>query len=194
MEKVPRVVYTREFKEEAVKMVTEAGLSVPEVARRISVGTSTVAYWIKLAKEGRLSDGRRQRPVTGEEMELARLKRENAELKTEVSEMEKVPRAVYTKEFKEEAVKMVREAGLSVPEVARRISVGPSTIAYWVKLAKEGRLGNGGRQRPVTGEEMELARLKRENAELKMEREILKKATAFFAKESSGGSTSSGSK
>ncbi len=98
--------------------------------------------------------------------------------------MEKVPRAVYTKEFKEEAVKMVTEAGLSVPEVARRISVGPSTIAYWVKLAKEGRLSNGGRQRPVSGEEMEMARLKRENAELKMEREILKKAAAYFAKES----------
>ncbi len=98
--------------------------------------------------------------------------------------MEKIPRAVYTKEFKEEAVKMVTETGLSVPEGARRISVSTSTVAYWVKLAKEGRLSNGGRQRPVTGEEMELARLKRENAELKMEREILKKAAAYFAKES----------
>jgi len=98
--------------------------------------------------------------------------------------MEKVPKGVYTKEFKEEAVKMVTETGLSVPEVARRISVGPSTIAYWVKLAKEGGLFNGGRQRPVSGEQMEIARLKRENAELKMEREILKKAAAYFAKES----------
>jgi transposase len=104
--------------------------------------------------------------------------------------MEKVPRVVYTREFKEEAVKMVTEAGLSVPEVARRISVGTSTIAYWVKLAKEGRLSNGGRQRAVTGEEMEIARLKRENAELKMERDILRKATAYFAKESLRGTRS----
>ena len=104
--------------------------------------------------------------------------------------MEKVPRVVYTKEFKEEAVKMVTEAGLSVPEVGRRVSVSTSTIAYWVKLAKEGRLCNGGRQRPVSGEQMEMARLKRENAELKMERDILKKAAAYFAKESLRGTRS----
>ncbi len=104
--------------------------------------------------------------------------------------MEKIPKGVYTKEFKEEAVKMVTEAGLSVPEVARRISVGPSTIAYWVKLSKEGRLSNGGRQRPVSGEQMEISRLKRENAELKMEREILKKTAAYFAKESLRGTRS----
>ncbi len=104
--------------------------------------------------------------------------------------MEKVPRVVYTREFKEEAVKMVTEAGLSVPEVARRVSVSTSTIAYWVKLAKEGWLSNGGRQRPVSGEQMEIARLKRENAELKMERDILKKAAAYFAKESLRGTRS----
>ena len=104
--------------------------------------------------------------------------------------MERVPRVVYTKEFKEEAVKMVTEAGLSIPEVARRVSVSTSTIAYWVKMAKAGVLSNGGKQRPVTGEQMELARLKRENAELKMERDILKKAAAYFAKESLRGTRS----
>ncbi len=104
--------------------------------------------------------------------------------------MEKVPRVVYTKEFKEEAVKMVTEAGLSIPEVARRVSVSASTIRYWVTLAKEGRLSRGGKQRSVTTEQMELARLKRENAELKMEREILKKAAAYFAKESLRGTRS----
>ena len=104
--------------------------------------------------------------------------------------MERVPRVVYTKEFKEEAVKMVTEAGLSVPEVARRVSVSTSTIAYWVKMAKEGRLSNGGKQRPVTGEQMEVTRLKREVAELRMERDILKKAAAYFAKESLRGTRS----
>ena len=104
--------------------------------------------------------------------------------------MERVPRVVYTKEFKEEAVKMVTEAGLSIPEVARRVSVSTSTIAYWVKMAKEGRLSNGGKQRPVTGEQMEVARLKREVAELRMERDILKKAAAYFAKESLRGTRS----
>jgi transposase len=104
--------------------------------------------------------------------------------------MERVPRVVYTKEFKEEAAKMVTEAGLSIPEVARRVSVSKSTIAYWVKLAKEGILSNDGKQRPVTGEQMEVARLRREVAELRMERDILKKAAAYFAKESLRGTRS----
>jgi transposase len=88
--------------------------------------------------------------------------------------MERVPRVVYTKEFKEEAVNMVTEAGLSIPEVARRVSVSTSTITYWVKLAKEGALSNDGKQRPVTAEQMEVARLRHEVTELRMERDILK--------------------
>ena len=99
--------------------------------------------------------------------------------------MEKVSKGVFTKEFKEEAVKMVTEGGLTVPEVGRRLSIPRSTLAHWVKIAKEGRLSDTGKQqRPVTGEQMELARLKREIAELKMERDILKKSAAYFAKES----------
>ena len=104
--------------------------------------------------------------------------------------MERVPKVVYTMEFKEEVVKMVTEAGLSIPEVGRRVSVAKSTITYWVKLAKEGTLSNNGKQRPVTGEQMEVARLKREVAELRMERDILKKAAAYFAKESLRGTRS----
>ena len=87
--------------------------------------------------------------------------------------MERVPKGVYTREFKEEVVKLVTEAGLSIPEVARRLSVGKSTIEYWVRKAKAGTLSDQGRK-TVTAEEMELNRLRRENAELKVEREILK--------------------
>jgi transposase len=101
--------------------------------------------------------------------------------------MERVPKGVYTKEFKEEAVKLVTEAGLGIPEVARRLSVGKSTIEYWVRKAKKGSLSG---QDKVTAEEMELNRLRRENAELKMEREILNKATAYFARESLKGTRS----
>jgi transposase len=105
--------------------------------------------------------------------------------------MEKVPKAVFTKEFKEEAVKMVLEDKLSIPEVGRRLSIPKSTLAHWVKIAKEGKLSdNGKKQRPVTGEQMEVARLKREIAELRMERDILKNATAYFAKESLKGTRS----
>jgi transposase len=61
----------------------------------------------------------------------------------------------------------------------------PSTIGNWVKAFKEGRLGEVGKTyRPLTEVEMELARVKKENSDLKMERDILKKAAAYFARES----------
>jgi transposase len=104
--------------------------------------------------------------------------------------MERIPRGVYTKEFKEEAVKLVTNAGLSVPEVSRRLAVGKSTLEYWVRRTKEGALSDSSRKRGVSAEDMELARLRKENAELKMEREILKKAAAYFAKESLKGARS----
>ena len=105
--------------------------------------------------------------------------------------MEKIPKGVYTKEFKEEAVKLVTEGGLSMPEVGRRLSIAPSTIRYWIKASKEGKLKEVGKQqRPLTEVEMELARVKRELAIVKMERDILKNATAYFAKESLPGTRS----
>lgn len=98
---------------------------------------------------------------------------------------ERIPNGRYTKEFREEAVKLITEGGLKIPEVGRRLSLAPSTIAYWVKAYKAGKLREVGQaQRPLTEIEMELARTKRELAEVKMERDILKKATAYFAKES----------
>jgi len=96
-----------------------------------------------------------------------------------------VPQGRYTKEFREEAVKLVTEERLSLPEAARRLSLPPSTIASWVKAYKAGRLGEVGKTyRPLTDVEMELARTRKELAEVKMERDILKKAAAYFAKES----------
>jgi transposase len=105
--------------------------------------------------------------------------------------MERIPRAIYTKELREEAVKLVTEGGLKIPEVGRRLSVAASTIRYWVKASREGKLKEVGKhQRPLTEIEMELARVKRELAEARMERDILKKAAAYFAKESLPGTRS----
>ena len=99
--------------------------------------------------------------------------------------MKGVPQGRYTREFREEAVKMVTEERISLPEVARRLSLPPSTLATWVKQFKAGRLGEVGKTyRPLTEIEMDLARTKRELAEVKMERDILKKAAAYFARES----------
>jgi len=96
-----------------------------------------------------------------------------------------IPQGRYTKEFREEAVKLITEEKLSLPEVARRLSLPPSTIGNWVKAYKAGRLGEVGKTyRPLTEIEMELARTKKELVEVKMERDILKKAAAYFARES----------
>ena len=99
--------------------------------------------------------------------------------------MKGIPQGRYTKEFREEAVKLITEEKLSLPEAARRLSLPPSTLGNWVKQFKAGRLGEVGKTyRPLTEIEMDLARTKRELAEVKMERDILKKAAAYFAKES----------
>jgi len=99
--------------------------------------------------------------------------------------MKGIPQGRYTKEFRWEAVKLVTEERLSLPEAARRLSLPPSTLANWAKACKAGRLGEIGKTyRSLTEIEMELARTKKELAEVKMERDILKKAAAYFAKES----------
>jgi len=99
--------------------------------------------------------------------------------------MERLPRGKYTKEFREEAVKLITEGKLSYPEAGRRLQLAPTTLMNWVKAQKAGKLGEIGKSyRPLTEVEMELARVKKENATLKMECEILKKAAAYFAKES----------
>ena len=82
-------------------------------------------------------------------------------------------------------MKLVTEEKLSLPEAARRLSLAPSTLGYWVKAFRTGKLGDIGKSyRPLTEIEIELARAKKELVEVKMERDILKKAAAYFAKES----------
>jgi len=99
--------------------------------------------------------------------------------------MERIPKGVYTKELRGEAVRLVKEDGLTAPEVGRRLSIATSTIRYWMKAHdNKGTLSGVGKQRKVLSEtEMELARLKRELAQVTMERDFLKKAAAYFAKE-----------
>ena len=77
------------------------------------------------------------------------------------------------------------EGGLSVGEAAMRLSLPKSTLENWVRAFKAGKLERiGSNHRPLTDVEMELARVKRELAMVRMERDILKKAAAYFAKES----------
>ena len=88
--------------------------------------------------------------------------------------MERISYGKNTKEFREEAVKLVVEGGLSVMEAGRRLSVASATIGNWVKAFKAGKLGDVCKtHRVLSDKEMELVRLKRELAEVKMERDIL---------------------
>jgi transposase len=99
--------------------------------------------------------------------------------------MKGIPQGRYTKEFRQEAVRMVMDGGISLPEAARSLSLPPSTLGNWVKAHKAGKLKDIGKNyRQLTEIEMELTRTKKELAEVKMERDILKKAAAYFAKES----------
>ena len=89
----------------------------------------------------------------------------------------------FSREFKLEAVRLVSERGLSVAEVARDLDIHANLLRGWKRqLGKEGEqafAGNG----KLTAHEEELRQLREEVRKLRMERDILKKATAFFAKE-----------
>ena len=90
------------------------------------------------------------------------------------------PRRRFTDEFKQQAVRLVLDEGKGVTAVARELDLVPSALAQWVKQARADR--SKGRTGLTTAEREELARLRRENRILQEEREILKKAAAFFAK------------
>ena len=93
-------------------------------------------------------------------------------------------RRTYTSQFKREAVELVDREGVSVAEAARRLGVDQTLLRSWrVKFQEQGdQAFPGAGQR--TAIEEEVRQLREENARLKMERDILKKATAFFARES----------
>ena len=91
-------------------------------------------------------------------------------------------RRSYTDEFRAGAVRLVLDEGKTVSRVARDLDLTPSALGYWVKQARADR--SNGKTGLTTEERAELAQLRKENRTLRMERDILKKAAAFFAKES----------
>ena len=97
----------------------------------------------------------------------------------------KTTRRTYTAEFKIEAVKMMTVQGLSCAEVARQLDINENVLRKWKLAYQAGTLqpfpGQGQRSPEVT----ELERLRTENQRLRAERDLLKKATAFFASRSS---------
>ena len=91
-------------------------------------------------------------------------------------------RGKFNLEFKLEAVRLVA-GGQAVPVTAKILKIPVQTLGNWARLSEKGLL-NGAGDKPVSAEQMELTRLRAELARVKMERDILKKATAYFARES----------
>jgi transposase len=91
------------------------------------------------------------------------------------------PRRQFTDEFKAGAIRLVLDEGKTIGAVARELDLTASALAVWVRKAQADR--TKGRTGLTGVEREELARLRREVRELRMEREVLKKAAAFFAKD-----------
>jgi transposase-like protein len=92
-------------------------------------------------------------------------------------------RRSFTDEFKADAVKLVLAGGRTVGQVAKDLDLTETALRAWVRQA-EVDAGQGAPEALTTDERSELARLRRENKQLRVEREILKAAATFFAKES----------
>ncbi len=94
-------------------------------------------------------------------------------------------RRKFDKDFRDGAVRIVRETRKSIAQVARDLGINEGTLASWVNrdIAARVKSGNGGLSE---SERAELLRLRRENAELAMERDVLKRSTALWVKEAMG--------
>jgi len=99
--------------------------------------------------------------------------------------MERSPKGIYTPEFRAEAVKLVETTGMSVARAAKQLSIPKSSLDNWVRASRKGQLADVGKgHRLPTELELELVRTRKELADVKMERDLLKKFATYFAKES----------
>jgi transposase len=97
--------------------------------------------------------------------------------------VQRIPKRRYTAEFRAEAVKLVLEQKVGLAEVARRLELPAKSLANWVRAARAGKPVDAQPVQPVTDLVAENSRLRAQCARLKMEREILRKAAAYFAKD-----------
>jgi transposase len=103
-------------------------------------------------------------------------------MSSEVVSMGRRPRRKFSAEFKAEAVKLCRESGKSIVQIAKDLDLTETALREWFKQS-EVDAGRGKNGALTTAEKQELAQLRKEVRVLRMERDLLKKAAAFFAKE-----------
>ncbi len=93
--------------------------------------------------------------------------------------MSKQERRVFTEGFKREAVRLIETSGRTIAQIGEDLGVGLSTLSRWKRIYREA----GSSSEPHDDVRQELVRLRKENAVLRQEREILKRAATFFAKD-----------
>lgn len=99
--------------------------------------------------------------------------------------MERIPKGMYTSEFRAEVVKLVQTISLSVAKAQKQLSIPKSSLDNWVRAARTVKLTEVGKGQRLPSElELELARTRKELAEVKIEWDLLKKFATYFAKES----------
>ena len=92
-------------------------------------------------------------------------------------------RRVFDTTFKLEVVKLIKEQGVSISQVCTDMSIGETAVRRWVKQVEAEQLGNSGIGKPLTVEQQRSRQLELENRQLKSDNDLLKKASAFFARE-----------
>jgi transposase len=97
--------------------------------------------------------------------------------------MSKRERRTFNAEFKLQVVQMIREQGLSVGEVCRDMKLGETAVRRWLAQGDEEAAGRSGIGKPLTAEQQRIRQLEAENKQLRGDVDILKKASAFFARE-----------
>lgn len=92
-------------------------------------------------------------------------------------------RRVFDASFKLEIVRMIRDQGLSVAQVCRDMKLGETAVRRWLAQFDSEMLGQRGIGKPLTAEQQRIRELETENQRLRMDNDLLKKASAFFARE-----------
>jgi len=92
-------------------------------------------------------------------------------------------RKTFDDSYKLEIVKMIKDQGLTVPQVCQDQGLGETAVRRWIRQYDAEQLGQTGIGKPLTSEQQRIRQLEHENRQLKMDNDILKKATAFFARE-----------